>query len=107
MPIKSNLKKFIKKLNVKEKVPIIEVQYENKLLANKIVLITGGSGGIGYAIAKKCLHTGAKVIIAGTNENKLNEKVKNCNSKKIKSIVLNLNDVSSFEEKIQEACQCH
>lgn len=104
MPIKSNLKKFIKKLNVKEKVPIIEVQYENKLLANKIVLITGGSGGIGYAIAKKCLHTGAKVIIAGTNENKLNEKVKNCNSKKIKSIVLNLNDVSSFEEKIQEAC---
>ena len=105
MSVKSKLKKVLKKLNGKEKIPVIEVQRESSLLEGKVILITGGSGGIGFAIAKKCLQTGAKVIIAGTNEKKLNEKVKSCNSDNIKSIVLNLSKVSSFEDKIQDACK--
>lgn len=84
--------------------PFVEVQQETQLLTNKVVLITGGSGGIGFAIAKKCLASGAKVIIAGTSEQKLNAKVKRCDTQSIKALVLNLNDVSSFEAKIQEAC---
>lgn len=41
-----------------------------KLLENKIALITGGSSGIGFAIAKKFAEQGAKVIIFGQNEEK-------------------------------------
>lgn len=41
-----------------------------KLLENKIALITGGSSGIGLAIAKKFAEQGAKVIIFGQNEEK-------------------------------------
>ena len=76
MSIKAKIKKIVKILNGKEKIPIVEVQQETQLLTNKVVLITGGSGGIGFAIAKKCLASGAKVIIAGTSEQKLNAKVK-------------------------------
>ena len=104
MSIKANIKKIVKTLNEKEKIPIVEVQQETQLLTNKVVLITGGSGGIGFAIAKKCLASGAKVIIAGTSEEKLNAKVKECDTQSIKALVLNLNDVSSFEAKVQEAC---
>lgn len=41
-----------------------------KLLENKIALVTGGSSGIGLAIAKKFAEHGAKVIIFGQNEEK-------------------------------------
>lgn len=104
METKTKVKRLIKKFNKKEKIPIEEIIHENDLLNNKVVLITGGSGGIGIAIAKKCIQTGAKVIITGTNNKKLIAKVKECDSINIKSILLNLNDVSSFNSKIQEAC---
>jgi NAD(P)-dependent dehydrogenase (short-subunit alcohol dehydrogenase family) len=39
----------------------------------KVVLITGGSEGIGFASAKKCAAYGAKVILVARNEEKLNK----------------------------------
>lgn len=41
------------------------------LLQNKIVLVTGATGGIGYEIAKKCVEQGAKVVITGRKEDRL------------------------------------
>lgn len=66
------LKRFLKnKLikEVKEKViiPIIEGHY----LDNRVALITGGSSGIGYAIAESFLRNGAYVIITGRSIDKL------------------------------------
>lgn len=43
----------------------------SKLLKGKNVLITGSSTGIGFEIAKKCIQSGAKVLINGRNEEKL------------------------------------
>ena len=37
-------------------------------LAGKKGIITGGSKGIGFAIAKKCISEGAQIIITGRNE---------------------------------------
>lgn len=45
----------------------------SSLLSEKRVLITGGSKGIGYAMAKKFVSEGAKVMITGRNIEQLKE----------------------------------
>ena len=42
-------------------------------LAGKIVVITGGSSGIGLATAKRCVEEGAHVVITGRKEKELRE----------------------------------
>lgn len=110
MGVKQKLKKIIKLFRTKEKIPIPQPVNAQKLLEGKIALITGGSGGIGLAIAKAFLISGAKVIIAGTSE----EKLKNCCNKLMversdgsgdscKYIVLNVLDVDVMVDKVRAA----
>ena len=40
-------------------------------LAEKKVLITGATGGIGEALAKSFLESGAEIVITGTTEDRL------------------------------------
>ena len=42
-------------------------------LTNKVVLLTGATGGIGKSIAKKMKEKGAKLILSGTRQNILNQ----------------------------------
>lgn len=71
MDIKSKIKNTIRLFKAKEMVPIYQPIDGQHLLEGKTALITGGSGGIGFAIAKAFLQQGCEVIIAGTNEEKL------------------------------------
>ena len=68
-------KKIIRKTMLlfkeEKKIPIPTPINAPELLKGKVALITGGSGGIGLAIAESFLKSGAKVIIAGTNKEKL------------------------------------
>lgn len=45
------------------------------ILDSKVVIVTGGSLGIGFEIAKKCALEGSKVIIAARNENNLRKAI--------------------------------
>lgn len=45
-------------------------------LANKVAVITGGTRGIGFAIAQTFLKNGAKVIIFGSREESVNKALK-------------------------------
>ncbi|HNC72806.1 MAG TPA: SDR family NAD(P)-dependent oxidoreductase, partial [Chitinophagales bacterium] len=45
--------------------------FQNDLFKGKIVLVTGGGSGIGYAIAKQYLALGATVYIASRNAEKI------------------------------------
>ena len=49
---------------------ITQINY-NSMFVDRKILITGGDGGIGFSIAKKCCKEGAKVVIVGRNEEKL------------------------------------
>ena len=44
-------------------------------LSGKIALVTGGSRGIGFAIAKILSENGAKVVITASNQNRLEEAI--------------------------------
>lgn len=46
-------------------------QPEAGLLAGRVILITGASGGLGKALAVECARAGAGVILSGRNQSKL------------------------------------
>lgn len=100
--IKHAIKSFAVALKTKNIVPIEHRVDEGNILQGHVALITGGSGGIGYAIAKSFLESDCKVIIAGTNENKLKQCVEKL-GEGAEYIVLNLNEVSKMPEKIEKA----
>lgn len=49
--------------------------HSGEILAGKRIIITGGSSGIGFAIARRCVEEGALVLITGRNEEKLQNAV--------------------------------
>src|SRR6202007_947630 len=57
------------------------------------VLITGGSAGIGFEMAKLMLAKGNKVIITGRDEKKLNDA-----AAKLKDVIIIKSDVSDEKE---------
>ena len=75
MGVKTKIKNAVHTLiqmGKEEKIqPIIVPVEKEKLLNGKVALITGGISGIGLAIAQTFQNAGAKVIIAGTNQVKL------------------------------------
>lgn len=74
----------------------------NNILEGKCVLVTGGSSGIGYAIAKKCLEVGAVVIITGRNEDKLKKASTDLNSPNCHYIVWDMADVDEIPTKLSD-----
>lgn len=80
MSLKSSLKKDIKqfvKLFIPEKKVLANISMlpPNEMLKGKKALITGGTSGIGYEIAKAFVRAGAKVVITGRSEKKVIETV--------------------------------
>lgn len=87
-----NLKELIKKA-IKPQTIIyspVSVLNESKQLKDRNIVITGGSSGIGKAIAIACANRGADVIIIGRNEIEL-KSVKDIIGSQCQYIVLDLN----------------
>lgn len=70
-----------------------------KLLGKKVV-VTGGGRGLGFAMAKRFAAEGAKVLIAGRNEQTLKESAAEIGCL---YLILDVQDVASFKTFISEA----
>lgn len=85
MTIKSSVKKIFKLIFAKRPVYTtanIVTLAPNELLNGRFALITGGTSGIGYAIAELFLKSGASVCITGRSQKRIDDACK-----KLKSII--------------------
>lgn len=73
-------------------------------LEGKVALVTGAAGGIGSAIVKDFLKQGAKVVISGTNQEKLENFSKSLNAPGLVAMVVcNLSDPSETNQLLEKA----
>lgn len=101
-----NIIRMVLQLRKEEKyVPIEHIVDSKKQFENKVALISGGTGGIGFSIAKSLAESGCKVIIAGTNIKKLNSIKKE--NPTFKTIVMNYSDSNRIEEQFTNAVQIY
>ncbi|WP_022776102.1 SDR family NAD(P)-dependent oxidoreductase [Butyrivibrio sp. AE2015] len=100
MRLTNAIKKIIQWRNEKEIVAIEHIVSSDKQFEGKVALIIGGTGGIGYAIAKSLIESGCRVIIAGTNKNKIEEIVKEFGNQ-AKGCYINMNNIQDFNSNIK------
>lgn len=72
-------------------------------LVGKRILITGGSSGIGLSIARKCLNEGARVVITGRNQNKLDQAKQELADRSLGAMVWDVAGISIAASKLKEA----
>lgn len=96
------IKEYLKKKMIKTKKEQICIPcLEGHFLDGRKALVTGGSSGIGYAIAKSFLMNGADVVLCGRDEVKLeNAKQRLCIECKCKNLRIDtlVIDISKVEE---------
>jgi len=72
------------------------------VLSGKNILITGGSSGIGLAIAKKYVECGANVLITGRNKEKLKAAVEEIGKERCASISWDITLTDEIEKRLDE-----
>lgn len=73
----------------------------NKLLENKVALITGAASGIGLEIAREFAKEGAKVVITDLNEKAVNQVVEDLNAQGYEALPV-VCDVTN-DEQVEES----
>lgn len=104
MPIKEAIKRGLRYIingvpNITLRASVSVLNPSSKLEGKKI-LLTGGSRGIGYAMAKKFVSEGAKVVITGRNEHSLKISAEELSCK---YLVLDVTKTEEFEDAIERA----
>lgn len=91
-------------LNGQPKIEIkaaITTSDRNNILKGRRIVITGGGRGLGHAIAKKCIASGANVLITGRNEETLKSAVDD--NEKMSYIPMDVTDFNNYSAFFDEA----
>lgn len=100
---------LLKSLRSKQLVPIMVPVDNDSILKGKVALITGGSSGIGLAIAKSFLNSGAKVILVGSSSQKLISAKEalgvegRMGGANVATLSIDISDINNLPFKINEA----
>lgn len=106
---KQKFKRILRYIN--EGIPIVRPQVyimpQNELLKGRNALITGGTSGIGYQIAKAFVLAGAKVIITGRTMDRIDTACKSIEKEtsingNIYGITMDNTKVSEFDQKLSD-----
>lgn len=104
--LKRAVKSLCRRMGLREVVHTVRVEryavVEEECLKGKNVLVTGGSGGIGLAIAGKCLACGARVLVTGRNEDKLRGAKAHDGSGRLQTLAWDVTDFDSLQTKVDE-----
>lgn len=106
MSLKDKIKRFVSFCihgtppNITAKVYYLQ---PNSILINKRIIITGGSRGLGYSMAKKFVAEGADVLITGRDELSLK---KSADEIGCKYLVLDMRNIEGFADFIDKADAC-
>lgn len=102
--IKAAIFEFATARKWENKIPVTSIKEDGNLLKGKTALIIGGSGGIGFAVAKKFADCGCNVILAGRNIEKLKSKSQLVNGNYVNIDIANIKD---FDHEIGLASQIY
>lgn len=103
MWIKTMIKRVMVLTREKQILPIQHNVDEAKMLKDKVAVIIGGSGGIGFSIAKSFSESGCKVILCGTNKEKLEKCINSFEDKQnVCTQIFNVTDISSIHKNVTE-----
>lgn len=70
------------------------------MIKDKVVLITGGSKGIGYGIAEVLAHSGAKIAITSRSQEAADSAAKELSASTGQEVIGIASDVSSFDDEV-------
>lgn len=89
-----------------ELTPVEGNEMQGKILKDKVIVISGGTKGIGRGVALKAAEEGAKVVIGGRSEKDANEiimKIKNTYNSEAIFVKGDISNVSDCKSLIREA----
>src|SRR5436190_9972239 len=70
-------------------------------LTNKKILITGGSSGLGFSLAKKLLEKDSFVYILGRHQESLEKAAKELSSNKVEIILADVSDYQQLQKSLE------
>lgn len=104
--IKTLAKSALRLIRTKSVVPIDHVVSDKQILEGKVALISGGSGGIGMAIARQLYAAGALIVLGGTDGRKLQRCIEEIGPKsRVKAVLMDVSDPYKAEQAVSEAIQ--
>lgn len=106
--IKRGIRYIIKGVPTVNVYPQVSCLAPNELLKGRTALITGGTSGIGYEIAKAYINAGSKVIITGRRQERIDKACRDINDEvvnkgMIRGLVMDNTLTGTFADKLKEA----
>lgn len=80
----------------------LQTVLDSEILMNKVCVVTGGSKGLGLAIARRLLSAGAVVIAIGSDEKRLKEAKSKLNSDKFLCYCWDLTDITTIGKRLND-----